>query len=182
MLEGAVPGLRTSGAHVRCGRGSTRASVWSPACVASTACHARRRESGKVCRKSLIRLHHRCCAAWERYRRDEVRSRHESGSHVGRLRGEGLSLGPRWGLWLVGRDNWWGRVEWGRAAAAAGRWEWGDNRCAACQDYMYSISRNVNFEALKRAGVDMVIIGNGSPAMIKSYRSELLPRFPTSRR
>ncbi len=37
---------------------------------------------------------------------------------------------------------------------------------------MYAISRNVNYEALQRAGIDMVIIGNGSPGMIKSYRSE----------
>ncbi|KAI0661799.1 hypothetical protein C8Q70DRAFT_911040 [Cubamyces menziesii] len=42
--------------------------------------------------------------------------------------------------------------------------------CAMCQDYMYSISRNVDVEALKRAGIDFVIIGNGSPGMIKSYR------------
>ncbi|RDX57095.1 hypothetical protein OH76DRAFT_1334854 [Lentinus brumalis] len=42
--------------------------------------------------------------------------------------------------------------------------------CAMCQDYMYSISRSVDFEALKRAGIDFVIIGNGSPNMIKSYR------------
>ena len=41
-----------------------------------------------------------------------------------------------------------------------------------CQDYMYSISRGVNFEVLKEAGIDFVIIGNGSPGMIKSYRSE----------
>ncbi|KAI0331839.1 hypothetical protein GY45DRAFT_1247918 [Cubamyces sp. BRFM 1775] len=42
--------------------------------------------------------------------------------------------------------------------------------CAMCQDYMYSISRNVDVEALKRAGIDFVIIGNGSHGMIKSYR------------
>ena len=41
-----------------------------------------------------------------------------------------------------------------------------------CQDYMYSISRNVDFEALKRAGIDFVVVGNGSPNMIKSYRSK----------
>ncbi len=45
-------------------------------------------------------------------------------------------------------------------------------RCAMCQDYMYSISRTVDFEALKRAGIDFVVIGNGSPNMIKSYRRE----------
>ncbi|KAI8980037.1 hypothetical protein BD414DRAFT_550640 [Trametes punicea] len=42
--------------------------------------------------------------------------------------------------------------------------------CPMGQDYMYSISRNVDYEALKRAGFDFVIIGNGSPGMIKSYR------------
>ncbi|KAI0360229.1 hypothetical protein OH77DRAFT_1394408 [Trametes cingulata] len=42
--------------------------------------------------------------------------------------------------------------------------------CAMDQDYMYSISRNVDFEALKRAGIDFIIIGNGSHGMIKSYR------------
>lgn len=37
---------------------------------------------------------------------------------------------------------------------------------------MYAISRTVNYEALRRADIDIVIIGNGSPGMIKSYRSE----------
>ena len=37
---------------------------------------------------------------------------------------------------------------------------------------MHSISRFVDFEGLKQAGIDFVIIGNGSHAMIKSYRSE----------
>ncbi|KAI0687724.1 AhpC/TSA antioxidant enzyme-domain-containing protein, partial [Cytidiella melzeri] len=42
--------------------------------------------------------------------------------------------------------------------------------CPLCQDYMYSISRTVNPDAMRRAGVGLVVIGNGSPAMIKSYR------------
>ncbi|KAL1940249.1 hypothetical protein VTO73DRAFT_9201 [Trametes versicolor] len=42
--------------------------------------------------------------------------------------------------------------------------------CPNCQDYMYSISRNVDVEALKRAGIDFILIGNGSHGMIKSYR------------
>ncbi|KAI0635583.1 hypothetical protein C8Q77DRAFT_1052997 [Trametes polyzona] len=42
--------------------------------------------------------------------------------------------------------------------------------CAMDQDYMYSIARNVDVEALKRAGIDFVLIGNGSHGMIKSYR------------
>ena len=37
---------------------------------------------------------------------------------------------------------------------------------------MYSIMRSVSAEDLKRAGLDLVIIGLGSPAMIKSYRRE----------
>ncbi|KAI0072759.1 hypothetical protein K474DRAFT_1604503 [Panus rudis PR-1116 ss-1] len=43
--------------------------------------------------------------------------------------------------------------------------------CAMCQDYMYSIRKNVEPNALKRAGVSLVIIGNGSPGMVKSYRN-----------
>ncbi|CAL1716927.1 unnamed protein product [Somion occarium] len=43
--------------------------------------------------------------------------------------------------------------------------------CAMCQDYMYSISKNVDPGALRRADVELVIIGNGSPGMIKSYRN-----------
>lgn len=35
---------------------------------------------------------------------------------------------------------------------------------------MYSISQNVDVEALKRAGIDFILIGNGSHGMIKSYR------------
>lgn len=35
---------------------------------------------------------------------------------------------------------------------------------------MHSISRSIEIETLKRAGVALVVIGNGSPAMIKSYR------------
>lgn len=37
---------------------------------------------------------------------------------------------------------------------------------------MYSISKRVDVEALKRAQVSLVLIGNGSHSMIKSYRSE----------
>lgn len=49
------------------------------------------------------------------------------------------------------------------------------SRCPADQDYMYSIMRSVNAEDLKRAGIDLVIIGLGSPSMIKSYRRESGP-------
>ena len=47
-------------------------------------------------------------------------------------------------------------------------------RCPSCQDYMYSISRNVSPKALRRAGINLVIIGNGSHNMIKSYRRQSL--------
>ena len=40
---------------------------------------------------------------------------------------------------------------------------------------MYSIMRSVNAEDLKRAGLDLAIIGLGSPAMIKSYKRESMP-------
>ncbi|KAE9398144.1 hypothetical protein BT96DRAFT_995173 [Gymnopus androsaceus JB14] len=42
--------------------------------------------------------------------------------------------------------------------------------CPICQDYMYSIARNVDPNALKKAGLRLVIIGNGGWEMIKSYR------------
>ena len=47
-------------------------------------------------------------------------------------------------------------------------------RCHSCQDYMYSISKKVDTEALRHAGVTLTVIGNGSPGMIKSYRREFL--------
>ncbi|KAI0767981.1 AhpC/TSA antioxidant enzyme-domain-containing protein, partial [Trametes elegans] len=42
--------------------------------------------------------------------------------------------------------------------------------CVLPTDYMYSIARTVDYEGLKRAGIDFVIIGCGSSGMIKSYR------------
>ncbi|KAJ7163595.1 AhpC/TSA antioxidant enzyme-domain-containing protein, partial [Mycena crocata] len=42
--------------------------------------------------------------------------------------------------------------------------------CPLCQDYMFSISRNVSPEVLRSAETDLVIISNGSYEMIKSYR------------
>ncbi|KAL0956372.1 hypothetical protein HGRIS_002519 [Hohenbuehelia grisea] len=42
--------------------------------------------------------------------------------------------------------------------------------CPLCQDYMYSITRSVSPDVLKRAGIKLVIISNGSHKMIKSYR------------
>ena len=37
---------------------------------------------------------------------------------------------------------------------------------------MYSVSRFLDYEGLREAEIDVVIVGNGSHAMIKSYRSE----------
>jgi len=42
--------------------------------------------------------------------------------------------------------------------------------CPADQDYMYSIARGVDPDALKRANIDLVVVGLGSPAMIRSYK------------
>ncbi|KAJ8509053.1 hypothetical protein ONZ45_g8722 [Pleurotus djamor] len=42
--------------------------------------------------------------------------------------------------------------------------------CPLCQDYMASVTRTVSPEILKRAGVKLVIVGNGSHKLIKSYR------------
>ncbi|KAJ3796357.1 hypothetical protein GGU11DRAFT_668970, partial [Lentinula aff. detonsa] len=42
--------------------------------------------------------------------------------------------------------------------------------CPMCQDYMYSIGRNVDPEELERAGLRLVIVGNGDWRMIKGYR------------
>jgi len=42
--------------------------------------------------------------------------------------------------------------------------------CAYDQDYLYSVRKHIDSEALKRAGIDLIVIGNGSAGMIKSYR------------
>ncbi|KAJ7072088.1 AhpC/TSA antioxidant enzyme-domain-containing protein, partial [Mycena amicta] len=42
--------------------------------------------------------------------------------------------------------------------------------CPLCQDFMASISQNVSPQVLQSAGVDLVIISNGSFEMIKAYR------------
>lgn len=39
-----------------------------------------------------------------------------------------------------------------------------------CQDYMFSLSSTVDPKMLKQANVNLVVIGNGSFNMIKSYR------------
>ncbi|KIP01506.1 hypothetical protein PHLGIDRAFT_80489, partial [Phlebiopsis gigantea 11061_1 CR5-6] len=42
--------------------------------------------------------------------------------------------------------------------------------CPLCQDYMYDVSQNVDPAALERENVGLVVVGHGSPAMIRSYR------------
>lgn len=37
---------------------------------------------------------------------------------------------------------------------------------------MYHVCKSVDTESLRRAGVELVIIGNGSHGMIKSYKSQ----------
>lgn len=45
-------------------------------------------------------------------------------------------------------------------------------RCPNCQDYMASISENLSAETLRKACIKLVIISNGSPRMIKTYRGK----------
>lgn len=45
---------------------------------------------------------------------------------------------------------------------------------------MRSIARSVDPDALRRANVELVVIGNGSPAMIRSYKRESSPQPPQS--
>ncbi|KAI0784295.1 hypothetical protein C8Q75DRAFT_691582, partial [Abortiporus biennis] len=50
--------------------------------------------------------------------------------------------------------------------------------CGMDQDYMYSVSKQVDTEVLRRAGVDLIIIGHGSPGMIRSYKQIWRTPFP----
>lgn len=49
--------------------------------------------------------------------------------------------------------------------------------CLFCDDYVRSISKSVTPEIMKNKGVDLVVIGNGSPDMIKMYKSTPLFTF-----
>jgi hypothetical protein len=54
--------------------------------------------------------------------------------------------------------------------------------CHHDQDYLYSVMKHVNFDALERANVGFVVVGCGAPAMIRAYRRTflfLLQRFYT---
>ncbi|EUC65099.1 AhpC/TSA antioxidant enzyme [Rhizoctonia solani AG-3 Rhs1AP] len=45
--------------------------------------------------------------------------------------------------------------------------------CPLCQDYMSSIVHLTEPSLVQQAGVKLVIIGNGSPSMIKSYKTDI---------
>ncbi|CAE6393917.1 unnamed protein product [Rhizoctonia solani] len=45
--------------------------------------------------------------------------------------------------------------------------------CPLCQDYMSSIVHLTEPSLVEKAGVKLVIIGNGSPGMIKSYKTDI---------
>ncbi|GAB1521634.1 hypothetical protein RhiTH_004731 [Rhizoctonia solani] len=45
--------------------------------------------------------------------------------------------------------------------------------CPLCQDYMSSIVHLTEPSLVKKAGVKLVIIGNGSPSMLKSYKTDI---------
>ncbi|CAE6427890.1 unnamed protein product, partial [Rhizoctonia solani] len=45
--------------------------------------------------------------------------------------------------------------------------------CPLCQDYMSSIVHLTEPSLVEKAGVKLVIIGNGSPSMIKSYKTDI---------
>ncbi|KAH7342098.1 AhpC/TSA antioxidant enzyme-domain-containing protein [Rhizoctonia solani] len=45
--------------------------------------------------------------------------------------------------------------------------------CPLCQDYMSSIVHLTEPSLIQKAGVKLVIIGNGSPGMIKSYKTDI---------
>ena len=49
--------------------------------------------------------------------------------------------------------------------------------CLFCDDYVRSISKSVTPEILKNKGVDLVVIGNGAPDVIKMYKSTPLFTF-----
>ena len=49
--------------------------------------------------------------------------------------------------------------------------------CLFCQDYVRSISNIVTPGILEKKGVDLVLIGNGAPGMIKAYKSAPLVAF-----
>ncbi|KIK80947.1 hypothetical protein PAXRUDRAFT_833211 [Paxillus rubicundulus Ve08.2h10] len=42
--------------------------------------------------------------------------------------------------------------------------------CPLCQDYMFSVASNIDLKLLKQANVNLIVIGNGSYNMIKSYK------------
>jgi hypothetical protein len=53
------------------------------------------------------------------------------------------------------------------------------SRCPLCQDYMQSIVDNAPKDALDRASVRLIVIGNGSPHMAKAYRGSFDHGLPS---
>lgn len=49
--------------------------------------------------------------------------------------------------------------------------------CLFCEDYVRSISNSVTLEILKNKGVDLILIGNGTPGMMRVYKSTPLSTF-----
>lgn len=49
--------------------------------------------------------------------------------------------------------------------------------CPLCQDYMYSLKSTASQDMLNQNGLNLIVIGNGSHSMIKSYRSMLSRTF-----
>ena len=49
--------------------------------------------------------------------------------------------------------------------------------CLFCEDYVRSISNSVTPEILKNKGVDLILIGNGTPGMMRVYKSTPLSIF-----
>jgi len=49
--------------------------------------------------------------------------------------------------------------------------------CLCCQRYVDSILKSITPETLEHKGVDLVLIGNGTPGAIKVYKSAPLPMF-----
>ncbi|TDL16467.1 hypothetical protein BD410DRAFT_698765, partial [Rickenella mellea] len=51
-------------------------------------------------------------------------------------------------------------------------------RCPACQDYVRSIVTDADVDILDKAGIKIVLIGMGSPSLIRPYAKLLRSRIP----
>ncbi|ETW83292.1 hypothetical protein HETIRDRAFT_316732, partial [Heterobasidion irregulare TC 32-1] len=50
--------------------------------------------------------------------------------------------------------------------------------CPLCQDYLFSVAREVEYARLRAAGVRLIIVGCGSYGLIKSYRQIFRMPYP----